>query len=174
MRAFFMTPLVIFLLVMIVMSAKLLDSDNKNNNALIGKPLPAFSLPAVFEGLPGFNSAEMKGKYILLNVFGSWCLTCKIEHPFLLKLKQNNAITIYGINWRDKPESLAKFLKEEGSPYSAIGKDFEGKAVVDLGVTGAPESLLISPDGMVIYRYAGPLSEDIWNSKILPLMEGGK
>lgn len=170
MRAFFMTPLVIFMLVIIVMLAKLMDSDTQENIALIGKSLPGFTLPAALEGTPGINSTEIKGKYILLNIFGSWCITCKIEHPFLMKLKRDKSISIYGINWRDSPENMGKFLKEKGNPYDAIGKDFEGKAIVDLGVTGAPESLLISPEGIVVFRYAGPLSEDIWNSKILPFL----
>lgn len=174
MRAFFMTPLVVLMLVIIVMLAKLLDSDNKDNIALVGKTLPDFVLPAAIEGTPGINSQEIKGKYILLNIFGSWCITCKIEHPFLMKLKNANFIAIYGINWRDSPENIAKFLEQKGNPYDAIGRDFEGKTIVSLGVTGAPESLVVSPDGVIVYRYAGPLSEDIWNTKILPLLKEKK
>lgn len=165
-----MTPLVIFLLVMIVMLAKLLDSPPKDMNFLVGKPLPAINLAAAYEGLPGVNNEAMKGKYVLVNVFGSWCITCQIEHPFLMKLKQNNIIPIYGINWRDKPEALAAYLKTNGNPYEAIGNDFDGKTVVDLGVTGAPETLLISPEGKVLMRYAGPVVDEVWALKFQPLL----
>lgn len=158
----------------IIMLAKLIDSDNKPISTLINHPLPAFNLTAAYNGTPGLKNTDMAGKYSLLNIFGSWCITCKIEHPFLMKLKENNILPIYGIAWRDQAENLAQYLKEQGNPYNNIGADNNGKTIIDLGITGAPETFLISPDGIVLYRHAGPLNDDVWNNKILPLMNGAR
>ena len=174
MRAFFITPLAIFLIMVLIMMAKLLNSNDSGPSPLIGQHLPAFNLAAAYEGTPGLINTDIISKYSLLNIFGSWCLTCQIEHPFLMKLKENNVLPIYGIDWKDTPENLAKYLKKLGNPYKSIGDDVEGKAAIDLGVTGAPETFLVSPEGIVLFRYAGPLTEEVWNLKILPLIEGGK
>lgn len=171
MRTFFMTPLVIFFLLIIIMMAKLLDSDTHENIALLNQKLPEFNLPAVYENIPGLANSDIKGKYSLLNIFASWCITCKLEHPFLLSLSKEGVIPVYGIAWKDNPENLSKWLKEKGNPYVAIGADNNGKAIIDLSVTGAPETFLISPEGIVLLRYAGPINEDIWRKKFLPLME---
>jgi len=169
-----MVPMFIFLIMFIVMLAKLLDSEDKKPSPLIGKPLPVFHLEAAYNETPGITSSEIKGQYVLINVFGSWCITCRLEHQFLMQLKEKNVLPVYGIAWRDSQENLIKFLKEKGNPYSKIGNDFEGKTIIDLGVTGAPESFLISPDGVIVMAYSGPISEDIWLSKFAPLIDGGK
>ena len=174
MRIFFMTPLVIFLLMIIIMLAKLLDSGDKKPSPLLGKPLPAFNLPAAYDGDSTLLSTDLKGGYSLINIFASWCISCKIEHSFLLELKEKNLLPIYGIAWRDKPENLYKFLQDKGNPYTKIGNDYEGKTIIDLGVTGAPESFLISPDGIIVLAYAGPISQEIWDVEFAPIIYGGK
>lgn len=166
MRTLFITPLVIFLMVLMVFMAKLLDTDNIAPSPLIGKPLPQFNLPPVYEGGANLNSEELKGKYFLLNIFASWCLTCRIEHPLLMKIKEQGTIPVYGIDWKDKKENVLVWLKTHGDPYTAIGADMSGKTAIDLGITGAPETFLISPDGIVLYRYAGPLTEDVVEGEI--------
>lgn len=169
MRAFFVTPLVIFLLVLIMMVAKLLDTGKQEPSALLNKPLPVFNLPAALDNVDGLKTSDLKGKYSILNIFASWCITCKIEHPFLLSL-QKEGVAVYGIAWKDKKENLAKWINEKGNPYKAIGADYDGKTIIELGVTGAPESFVISPEGIVLYKYSGILTQDVWDKKILPLM----
>lgn len=158
----------------ITLAVKLIDSDPKQTSALIGQKLPEFNLPAAYADFPGLKNTDITGKYSLLNIFGSWCITCKIEHPFLMKLKENNIIPIYGIAWRDTKEKLNNYLQENGNPYHNIGADKEGKTIIDLGITGAPETFLISPDGKVVYSYAGAINDDIWNNKILPIINGAR
>jgi cytochrome c biogenesis protein CcmG/thiol:disulfide interchange protein DsbE len=130
-------------------------------------------LPEIHTGLPGLSNTDLLGNYGLLNIFGSWCIACKIEHLFLMKLKENNIIPIYGIAWRDTSEKLNNYLKENGNPYNNIGSDSTGKTIIDLGITGAPETFLISPDGRVLFHYAGPITDEIWNKEILPLINRG-
>jgi len=170
MKTFFMMPLAIFLIILIIMMAKLLDKDAQEESALIGQPLPTFNLPAVLEDTPGLKNTDITGEYSIVNIFASWCLPCKIEHQFLMQLSEQGVL-IYGINWKDKAENIRPWFEKKGNPYRAIGADKEGKTIVDLGVTGAPESFLISPEGIIIYRYAGILTQEIWNEKILPKME---
>lgn len=170
MKFFFMTPLVVFLLFLMVMAAKLLDSDSKQTSVLVGKPLPEFNIPYLNqEG--SLSNNDFKGEYRLINIFGSWCLTCKIEHPFLMKIANENKLPIYGINWRDDEEKAEKWLEKNGNPYKAVGVDNDGSTIIKLGVTGAPENFLISPDGIILYRYSGVLTENILNDEILPLLQ---
>lgn len=173
MKPLLIAPLAIFTIIIIMMMGKLLYTEKTDTSPLISKPLPVFNLPAAMDGVPALNSNDIKGKYTLLNIFASWCVACKVEHEFLSRLNEKG-ITIYGIAWKDNQEKLTTWLKEKSNPYTAIGADATGKTIIDLGVTGAPETFLVSPEGIIIYRYAGPLSEDIWKSKFLPLMEGKK
>jgi cytochrome c biogenesis protein CcmG/thiol:disulfide interchange protein DsbE len=171
MRLFFITPMAIFLVVILLLMAKLLDTQKLAPSPLIGKPLPEFSLKSVYDGKDVFSSGDLKGKYTLLNVFASWCLTCKIEHPTLMKIKNDGKLAIYGIDWKDRNENILKYLKDGGDPYTKIGADFDGSVIIKLGVTGAPETFLISPDGIILYRYAGVITEQVLNTEILPLIK---
>lgn len=172
MRNVFIAPLAIFMLLIIIMLAKLIGANDKSSQMLVGQKLPQFNLEAAHDVAPGLNSSDFKGQHILLNIFGSWCSSCKIEHNFLMQLKKNNIIPIYGINWRDTPDKLGKYLAQNGNPYDKIGADHTGKVIIELAVTGAPESLLISPEGTILLRFAGPLSQDIWQDKFLPYIKG--
>lgn len=164
-------PLIIFAVLIAMMLGKLISPEKTATSPLIGKKLPEISLPAAINSAPGLNSNELKGKYAILNIFASWCSSCKIEHNTLIKLKESG-VAIYGIAWKDNPEKLSAWLNEKGNPYAAIGADEQGKAIIDLGVTGAPETFVISPDGIILYRYAGPITEDIWKKEISPIIEG--
>jgi cytochrome c biogenesis protein CcmG/thiol:disulfide interchange protein DsbE len=167
MRALFITPLIIFLLVLMVLMAKLLDTDKAQQTLLVGEAVPEFSLPKIDGSGAGLSSDDLKGHYSLINIFASWCLTCKVEHPFLMKIKESGELPIYGIDWKDDSEKVTRWLKEDGNPYEKIGADKEGKVILELGVTGAPETFLISPEGVILYRYAGILTESIWKNEIL-------
>jgi len=171
MKAFFVTPLVIFLLVIILFMAKMLETDDKKDSPIIGKNVPEFELPAGVRTSSNLNQEDLKGKYSLLNVFASWCIPCKIEHGFLMQIKEEGKLPIYGINWKDDPETVKRWFKVKGNPYTKIGDDKEGKVIVKFGVTGAPETFLISPEGKILFRYAGVMNEKIYKNEILPLVK---
>ncbi|MDA0782779.1 MAG: DsbE family thiol:disulfide interchange protein [Rickettsiales bacterium] len=170
MKAFFLTPLVIFLIVVFLFMAKMLETDNKKDSPIIGKDMPEFDLPAGVATDSSFNNNDLMGKYTLVNVFASWCIPCKIEHEQLLKIKEEGKLPIYGINWKDDTQIVEKWFEQKGNPYTKVGEDKEGKVIVKLGVTGAPETFLISPEGKILYRYAGVVNESIYKNEILPLV----
>jgi cytochrome c biogenesis protein CcmG/thiol:disulfide interchange protein DsbE len=166
MRISFIAPLAIFLVMIFIMLARLVTVDTNESSKLIGRSLPVFSLDNT-----KFSHNDLSGKYSLLNIFGSWCIACKIEHPLLMKLQQKNILPIYGIAWNDKPDNLLRYLNKYGNPYKKTGIDMTGQAIINLGVTGAPETFLISPDGLILYHHTGALTEDVFNNKILPLIK---
>ncbi|MGP4669132.1 DsbE family thiol:disulfide interchange protein [Agrobacterium pusense] len=126
-------------------------------SALIGTKAPTLSLPPL-EGLnlPALTDAAIKGKLTLVNVFASWCIPCRQEHPLLQELAKDDRITVVGINYKDKPDNALRFLGELGNPFAAIGIDPSGKAAIDWGVYGIPESYLVGADGTILYKKVGP------------------
>lgn len=138
-------------------------------SALIGTKAPALSLPPL-EGsnLPALNDAAVKGKMTLVNVFASWCIPCRQEHPILQELAKDKRITVVGINYKDKPDNALRFLGELGNPFAAIGVDPNGKAAIDWGVYGIPESYLVGADGTILYKKVGPFDARSVERDLLP------
>jgi len=149
--------------------ALLIRTDGSQTDRFVGEPVPAFVLEAV-DGRPGFTPSELSGQTYLLNVWGSWCPPCEIEHPMLMDLSAAG-IPIYGIAWRDSDENANAFLGRLGNPFSGVVLDPFGSAVIDLGVTGAPETFVVGADGVIRARWAGPLTEDVVRQVILPALE---
>ncbi|MGZ8401336.1 MAG: DsbE family thiol:disulfide interchange protein [Methyloceanibacter sp.] len=153
-------------------------------SALIGKPVPDFTLPPVAglsadgKDVPGFASADLaQGEPTIVNMFASWCVECQVEHPLLLALaEQQPGIRLYGIDYKDDPSSARRFLGRYGNPYSHVGADASGRTAIDFGVYGVPETYVITGDGKIAYRHVGPLTESAIRDKILPLLTppGGK
>ncbi len=141
-------------------------------SVLIGKPAPDFSLPSLTDPGTTVGPENFKGKPYLLNVFGSWCGTCRVEHPFLMKLQQEGAIGILGLNWKDSREDALAWLAQLGNPFSLIATDFEGRAVIDWGVYGAPETFLVNAQGIIVYKHVGALTEEVWQKEFLPRLSG--
>jgi cytochrome c biogenesis protein CcmG/thiol:disulfide interchange protein DsbE len=141
-------------------------------SALIGAPAPATSLPPL-EGLdlPGFESTALAGKVTLVNVWASWCAPCREEHPVLMALAQREGIDIVGLNYKDKPENARRFLGELGNPFDAIGVDGSGRAAIDWGVYGVPETFLVGRDGTILWKHVGPFSERSATEDLLPQIE---
>lgn len=148
-------------------------------SALIGRPVPDFTLPPL-EGLkaddgtamPSFDAADLAtGEPTIVNVFASWCVPCLTEHPMLMALAKDKGVRLYGINYKDAPASARRFLGRYGNPYSRAGADASGRTAIDFGVYGVPETYVISGDGRIAYRHVGPLSEEAITTKILPLMQ---
>jgi cytochrome c biogenesis protein CcmG/thiol:disulfide interchange protein DsbE len=138
---------------------------------LIGKPLPAFALAPVRPGDRGLASGDVwaDGKPRLPNVFASWCVSCRIEHPLLLALKARG-VAIDGLDWKDTAADGARYLAAQGDPYGKVGNDESGRVGIDLGVTGAPETFLVDGQGRVRYKLVGPITEEDWERTIGPLM----
>lgn len=145
-------------------------------SALIGRAAPDSDLPAlaglVENGvqIPSFNSGLFKGKVSLVNVWASWCAPCRQEHPLLVELGKTDEVQIIGLNYKDKTENALRFLGQLGNPYDAVGVDSKGRAAIEWGVYGVPETFIIGPDGTIVYKHVGPLTAKIMLEKISPVI----
>lgn len=141
-------------------------------SALIDTQAPNLALPPLAgANLPALTSAAISGKLTLINVFASWCIPCRQEHPILKELAKDSRLTIVGINYKDKNDNALRFLGELGNPYTAIGVDPNGKAAIDWGVYGIPESYLVGPDGKILYKKVGPFDELSLKQGLMPAMQ---
>jgi len=140
---------------------------------LIGKPAPAFTLGGVLNPEAPVSNSAFKGQVYVVNVWGTWCVACREEQPALLAIAQQNVVPIIGIDWsidhatkeRDKAQ---QWLQQLGNPYTTVAFDQEGRTVIDLGVTAAPETFLVDRNGRVLYKFAAPLTLDVWQHEFLP------
>jgi len=140
-------------------------------SALIDKPAPQFSLPAV-PGLPvpGFDTAGLRGQVTIVNVFASWCVPCRDEHPVLEALRQKTGAPIYGLNQKDAAENATAFLARLGNPYDAVGADADGRASIDWGVYGVPETFIVDARGIIRFKHTGPLTMADIDREIVPAL----
>jgi cytochrome c biogenesis protein CcmG/thiol:disulfide interchange protein DsbE len=136
---------------------------------LIDQPAPAFSLPPLEDGKPGFSSADLRGHVSLVNAFASWCAPCREEHAVLDALAQTKRLPIYGIDYKDKPDAARGWIAALGNPYARIGTD-DGRVGIDWGVYGVPETFIVDRAGRIRYKHVGPLSEADLDRTILPLV----
>ncbi|TIP03105.1 MAG: DsbE family thiol:disulfide interchange protein [Mesorhizobium sp.] len=173
-RLFVLLPLLVFLGLAGLFLSQLLSGRDVAEipSALIGLPAPQTSLPPL-EGvnLPGLDSKSFAGKVTLVNVFASWCAPCREEHPVLLGLSQDKRFTLAALNYKDQPENARRFLGDLGNPYQAIGVDPVGRAAIDWGVYGVPETFVIGKDGKIAYKHVGPLTPDSVRALLLPQIE---
>ncbi len=151
------------------------DDPNRIPSVLLGKPVPEFNLPAVDDltadgqQLPGLKTADLKtGRVSVINVWASWCAPCRVEHPFLMQLAEHKDIHLAGINYKDKPENARRFLGALGNPFARVGADQKGSAAVDWGVYGVPETFIVDGDGVIRYKWIGPLTERALNEELIP------
>ena len=140
-------------------------------SALINKPIPVFALPQLHDTTKLFSGADMKGKVWLLNVWGSWCVSCRYEHPVLNALAKKGLVPIVGLNWKDRPEDAKAWLVKFGDPYQLSASDLDGRVAIDFGVYGAPETFVIDKAGMIRYKHTGPISEELMNDTLVPMMK---
>ncbi len=150
-------------------------------SALIGKPVPAFTLPGVESLLadgrpvPGLSQADLtKGQVSIVNVWASWCGPCRTEHPFLDELKAKAVAAMYGINYKDQAVNARRFLGRYGNPFSAVGADTTGRVAIDWGVYGVPETYIVNGKGEIVYRHVGPISRAVVDKILLPKIEMAK
>ncbi|HEX4299150.1 MAG TPA: DsbE family thiol:disulfide interchange protein [Devosia sp.] len=138
-------------------------------SVLIDKPAPQFALPAVAGmTVPGFGTPQLKGRVSIVNVFASWCIPCREEHPVLEALKQETGIPLYGINQKDAAGDAKAFLAALGNPYDAIGADSDGRTSIDWGVYGVPETFVVDAQGVIRFKHTGPLSLDDIDRELVP------
>jgi cytochrome c biogenesis protein CcmG/thiol:disulfide interchange protein DsbE len=169
-----LVPLLVFAALAAVFLAQLLSGRDISAvpSALIGQPAPETKLPPL-EGsnVPGLDSADFKGKVTLVNVWASWCAPCREEHPVLLGLAEDKRFGISGLNYKDKPENARRFIGDLGNPYSAIGVDENGRAAINWGVYGVPETYVVDRAGKILYRHVGPLTPETAAAQLLPEVE---
>ena len=139
-------------------------------SAMIDKPVPEFDLAPIEGRKLGLKSGDLKSGLSLVNVWASWCPPCRVEHPFLMELAEKG-VTIYGINYRDKPADALRFLRNLGDPYKRIGADTTGRVSIDWGIYGYPETFLVDQTGRIRYRHVGPISSEVIENVFAPLME---
>lgn len=137
---------------------------------LIGKPVPVFSLPPVKGRSLGLASGDLQGEVSLVNVFASWCVACREEHPVFMRLKQSGIVPLHGLNYKDKPDDAARWLDEMGDPYTRTGADLDGRVAIDWGVYGVPETFVIDRQGHIAFKQVGAVTPAILETTILPLV----
>lgn len=166
----YLVPLIVFLGIAFFLFRGLSLNPREVPSPLIGKQVPDFRVPLLDDPGKVLAAAELRGKYYLLNVWGSWCVSCREEHPVLVELAKKGTIPIYGLNWKDKHEDAVAWLKRHGDPYVGSGVDRDGRVAIDFGVYGAPETYLVDPQGIIRFKQTGPLTWRIIEDKIMPLI----
>jgi cytochrome c biogenesis protein CcmG/thiol:disulfide interchange protein DsbE len=150
------------------------DDVQRLPSTFIDRPVPEFALAPLDEGKDGVSTATMQQPGVkLLNIWASWCGPCRLEHPYLMELEAQG-VTIHGFNYKDAPENARAFLSELGDPYELIGTDPRGRAGIEFGVSGVPETFVINGDGVIVYKHVGPIVGDDLEKKILPAIEAAR
>jgi cytochrome c biogenesis protein CcmG/thiol:disulfide interchange protein DsbE len=163
-------PLAAFLALAALLLAGVLMNSGKDTTAiaspLIGKPVPAFSLPVL--GKPGqqIGNADLLGKPYLLNVWGSWCVNCREEHPLLSELARSGRIRLVGYDYKDAPEEAQRWLQAFGNPYAVVLADEEGRVALDFGIYGAPETYLVDAQGIIRWKHVGPITPELMQGEL--------
>jgi cytochrome c biogenesis protein CcmG, thiol:disulfide interchange protein DsbE len=175
-------PLAIFCILAAIFAYGLRTGDPQRlPSALIGKPVPIMTLPAL-EGLTdagrsigGFDSADLaKGEVSIVNFWASWCGPCVQEHPFLVALKERTGAPLFGINYKDQPASARRFLGRYGNPFAAVGVDTTGRPAIEWGVYGMPETFIVNGKGQIVYKHVGPISAKALEDKIIPAIQAAR
>ncbi|MGV3490616.1 MAG: DsbE family thiol:disulfide interchange protein [Devosia sp.] len=162
-------PLVVLVALVAVFALSMNRNPGLVRSVLINKPAPQFTLPAVpGTGVEGFDTASLAGEVTVVNVFASWCIPCRDEHPMLERLKSETGVRLFGINQRDAPENAVKFLTELGNPYDRIGGDTDNRVSIEWGVYGVPETFVVNAQGIVTFKHVGPITPETLESDVIP------
>jgi cytochrome c biogenesis protein CcmG/thiol:disulfide interchange protein DsbE len=167
----YILPFVIFVVIAGFLLVGLNLNPREVPSPLIDKPAPPFSVPQLLEPEKQFSPADMKGKVWLLNVWSSWCVTCKEEHPLLVALARQNIVPIYGLDYKDKRADGMAWLSQAGNPYVLSAVDLDGRVGIDYGVYGVPETYLIDKQGIIRYKQIGAITVQSLKEKILPMIK---
>jgi len=170
-RILYLLPLIVFAALAAYFWVGLNRDPRLIPSALIDKPVPDFELPALVDDVPGLATADFGGQVVLVNVFASWCIPCRAEHPVISRIAEEGIVPVFALNWKDKKEDAVAWLDELGNPYARIGHDLSGRVGIDWGVYGVPESYLIDKTGRIRYKHVGPIFAETLNETILPMIE---
>ena len=166
----YIVPLAIFGILCVFLAVGLTKDPRKVPSPFIDKPAPAFSLAKLHEPQATFSPDQMKGKVWMLNVWASWCVSCRVEHPVLNDMSRRGIVAIVGLNYKDQPGPGKQWLRQFGDPYTTSVVDADGRVGIDYGVYGVPETFVIDKDGTIRYKQIGPITAEALEKKILPLV----
>ena len=166
----YLLPLGIFVLLVFLLGVGLSLNPREVPSPLIGKPAPAFQLPQLHDPAKTFSPIELQGNVWVLNVWASWCVACREEHPVLTALARSGIAPVYGLNYKDKRDEAIEWLRRFGDPYQASLFDADGRVGIDYGVYGVPETYVIDKQGVIRYKRIGPVTPEIVKQKIAPLI----
>jgi cytochrome c biogenesis protein CcmG/thiol:disulfide interchange protein DsbE len=169
-RLRYLIPVAVFAALTLALGWALTQNPREIPSALIGKPVPQFNLPPVQGRTLGLSNVDLVGDVSLVNVFASWCVACRDEHPLFMQLKADNSVPIHGLNYKDDPDNAARWLNTLGDPYTRTGVDRDGRVAIDWGVYGVPETFVITKDGRIAHKHIGPLTARDLEDTILPLV----
>ncbi|MEM7329551.1 MAG: DsbE family thiol:disulfide interchange protein [Pseudomonadota bacterium] len=164
-------PVGVFLVLVAFMAIGLTRDPSVIPTEMIDRALPQFELPDLHNPESRVRDEDLTGEITLVNVFGSWCVACLQEHPTLMDLSRQRTVRIVGVNWRDKREDALAWLEKHGDPYGRVIFDAESDLVIEMGVTGAPETFIIDPTGRIRYKQIGPITAEVWREKIRPVVD---
>jgi cytochrome c biogenesis protein CcmG, thiol:disulfide interchange protein DsbE len=167
----YLLPLVIFLVLVGFFAIGLGLNPREVPSPLIGKPAPAFNLPLLNAPDKKLSAQELKGKVWVLNVWASWCVPCRQEHPLITDLAKNGGVPVYGLNYKDKPADASAWLGKLGDPYAATLSDIDGLVGIDYGVYGVPETFVIDKQGVIRLKHIGPVTPEAMQKTILPMVD---
>ena len=170
-RLLLVLPVVLFLGLAALLYAGLFRDPRLVPSPLIGKPAPEFELPPVQGRELGLARSDLEGDVTLVNVFASWCVACRDEHPLLVALKRRGTVPVHGLNYKDEPDDAERWLNAFGDPYTRTGADVDGRVGIEWGVYGVPETFVIDRDGNIAYKHIGPITERSLRETILPLVQ---
>jgi cytochrome c biogenesis protein CcmG/thiol:disulfide interchange protein DsbE len=173
-RLRFIVPLLLFAALGAFLFVGLYRDPRYVPSPLIGKPAPEFTLPSLQDPNYPVASRELLGQAWVLNVWGTWCSGCRQEHDTLLAIAAQRSVPIVGLNWKDDNGAAQQWLAQLGNPYAVIAEDREGRTAIDWGVYGAPETFLIGPDGIVLYKHIAPMTMEVWNQEFMPRIRAAR
>ena len=175
----FLIPLAAFIVLVWVLAVGIEHSPEVGvlKSPLVGGPVPQWELPSLTDPASKLGSRQLLGQWYVLNFWGSWCYACRVEHPNLLAAQRGSKVRIIGVDWKDEDADALDWLSKLGNPYSAVLTDHSGDTAIDLGVAQAPESFLVSPQGIIVYKQVGIITPEAWKSEFLsrlpPELGGG-
>lgn len=169
MKIWFLIPLLIFAGLMVIFFMRLGKPVDIVNNTALERPVPNFELPLLSDTTRTMSNDNLPKQPFLVNIWGSWCPTCIVEHPFLMELKERG-VNIVGVNYKDDIGNALSYLNQRGDPYSMSIQDLSGQFALDLGLTGAPETFIVGGDGIIRQHIIGEINEDNWQSRITPCL----
>ena len=165
-----LAPIAAFIILVGFLAYGLTRDPKALPSQLIDREMPSFSLSELHDPQAVITQDDLKGAVSLVNVFGSWCVACQVEHPMLMQIRAEGSVQLVGINWRDTRPDAQAWLARHGDPYHRIAFDDESALAIELGVTGAPETFIVDQGGRIRYKFTGPITPEVWRDTILPIV----